>query len=129
MANYVSQHTGTEIDTAVNYALNDHDTIVAQPWKTLIKNVGSTTTDWVTNTDTAQGHSAAYMASATIQFSGYSATADAPMVWFVDSNGGRYYVDYSLSVSGATGTLHVYSNTRIAGRICVLGLVHAIAIS
>lgn len=124
MANYVSQHTGTEIDTAVRQTLAWSNNL---PWKPLTKSV--TTGSWASNTQTENGHTASYMATAAITFDGYDANIDVPMVWFMDSNGGRYYVDYSLSVSGTGGTLYVFSNTQIAGRICVLGLVHATAIS
>ena len=124
MANYVSQHTGTQIDTAVRQTLTWSNNL---PWKPLTKSV--TTGSWASNTQTGKGHTASYMATAAIAFDGYDANIDVPMVWFMDSNGGRYYVDYSLSVSGTDGTLHVFSNTQIAGRICVLGLVHATAIS
>lgn len=124
MANYVSQHTGTEIDTAVRQTLTWSNNL---PWKPLTKSV--TTDSWVSNTQKENGHTASYMATATIAFDGYDANIDVPMVWFMDSNGGRYYVDYSLSVSGTGGSLYVFSNTQIAGRICVLGLVHATAIS
>ena len=124
MANYVSQHTGTEIDTAVSQTLTWSNNL---PWKPLTKSV--TTDSWASNTQTENGHTASYMAAAAITFDGYDASIDVPMVWFMDSKGGRYYVDYSLSVSGTGGTLYVFSNTQIAGIICVLGLVHATAIS
>ena len=124
MANYVSQHTGTEIDTAVSQTLTWSNNL---PWKPLTKSV--TTDSWASNTQTENGHTASYMAAAAITFDGYDASIDVPMVWFMDSKGGRYYVDYSLSVSGTGGTLYVFSNTQIAGIICILGLVHATAIS
>lgn len=124
MANYVSQHTGTEIDTAVSQTLTWSNNL---PWKPLTKSV--TTDSWTSNTQTENGHTASYMAAAAITFDGYDASIDVPMVWFMDSKGGRYYVDYSLSVSGTDGTLYVFSNTQIAGIICILGLVHATAIN
>lgn len=126
MANYVSQHTGTEIDTAINQTLTWSNN---PPWKPLTKIVTNTSSHWVNNTQTGNGHSAAYMATASVAITGYDEDVDVPMVWFMDDNGGRYYVDYSFSVSGTSGSLIVYSNTRIAGKICVLGLVHATAIS
>ena len=124
MANYVSQHTGTEIDTAVSQTLTWSNNL---PWKPLTKSV--TTDSWASNTQTGNSHTASYMAAAAIDFDGYDASIDVPMVWFMDSKGGRYYVDYSFSVSGTGGTLYVFSNTQIAGIICILGLVHATAIS
>lgn len=121
MANYVSQHTGTEIDTAVSQTLTWSDSV---PWKVLAKSV--TKANWTANSDS--GHSAAYVCAVGVQYenAGYNANSDIPMVWFMDTNGGRYYADYVVE---SNGSVKVYSNTQIEGKICILGLANATGVS
>lgn len=118
MSNYVSGHTGSQIDSAVTK-------INAVPWKPLSK-----AALWVSNSDS--GHSASYKTTATISFdSSYTSSeqqASNPFVWFVDGSGNRYYVDFVWNAD--TSTISVYSNTNsISGSIYVLGLVGASGIS
>ena len=124
MANYTSHYTGSQIDSAIQNAISDHDIFVTIPWKVLSKDI--TTIDWETNSDTTN-HPAKYSVMVSIEYpsgSAYDSSVDIPMVWFM-ANGSRYYADYSIDDDGS---ITVYSNTNIAGKVCILGLVHASAV-
>ena len=125
MANYVSQHTGTDIDTAVSQSKAFKSTIDSAPWQPYIVPI-SATSSWVENQGTGAdaGHSAVYKITVDFTFtSNYSSTESAPIVWFMGNDGGRYYADYEFVASGTSGMVTVYSNTKILGRICILGLM------
>lgn len=126
MANYVSQHTGTDIDTAVSQSIAFKSTIDSAPWQPYIVPI-SATSSWIPNQGTGadEGHSAAFKTTVSLTFtSSYSSIESAPIVWFMGDDGGRYYADYEFAASGTIGTVTVYSNTQILGRICILGLMN-----
>lgn len=115
MANYVSRHTGSEIDTGIDIAL-------AMPWTPLSKKI--VTDDWVSNgTGNPQ-----YKIVLGFTWREETAGVDFPMVWIKTDDGNRYYADSALITDQEETQMVVYSNLNLAGTVYVFGMSSAVSI-
>lgn len=109
MANYVSKHTGSQIDEGVEIAR-------ARPWRTLSKVCeAGLWTDSETN--------AKYQLTVNFKwFEEYNPDEDSPIAWFVNQSGIKFYAD---SIMNSNGSMTVFSNTQLQGTLFVLGITNA----
>lgn len=106
---YTSKHTGVQIDEAV-----DKINASEGAWTPKVLTISS----WTTNSGGSNEAKYKYeFTASTVVSTDYV----APLIWFVDNSGNRYYADYNVNYSAGIYTIQVYSNTNIAGKLFIFG--------
>lgn len=109
---YNSSYTGPQIDTAIGE-------VQSRVWDPVTLDVS--TTNWQSTSEQS------YLYSLTFYVTTLDAQKDVrPLVWFVaGTDGGRYYVDYTVSSKGGGSpyyyTITVNSNVQISGKFMIFG--------
>ena len=116
MANYVSRHTGSEIDTGIDMALD-------MPWTPLSKTI--VVDDWVSND---AGNTQYKLVLGFTWRKEITDVVDFPMVWINTSDGNRYYADSATIGEQEEKQLTIYSNSNLAGTVYVFGMSSAASI-
>lgn len=116
MADYISKFSGVEIDKAVAY----YNAIQLAGRKIIEVSVVE---------DKWSGDAAPYSLTITLKGAanivGSTTKIYSPTVYFIDSNGNRWEVDYNYKYNqtSSVGTIVCNSNQKIAGTVVIMGVM------